>query len=86
MHSERKILSAAHAPEHGHLARAKEVLPCLENYGEVDLIVAGTKSEWALPAEPRYRLEGVSFTFGKTGGKDYRSTTTVLVQGNYLAS
>jgi uncharacterized protein (TIGR00661 family) len=72
--SEQKILYAIQATGNGHLARAAEVLPHLKQYGEVDVLVSGTQSNLSLPVQPRFSLEGLSFTFGKDGGIDFRDT------------
>jgi|688.fasta_scaffold121843_2 uncharacterized protein (TIGR00661 family) len=71
---EQKILYAIQATGNGHLARAAEVLPHLSQYGEVDVLVSGTESDLHLPVKPAYALEGLSFSFGKDGGIDFRET------------
>jgi uncharacterized protein (TIGR00661 family) len=80
--NEVKILYAIQATGNGHLARASDVIPLLKQFGDVDVLVSGTQSELHLPQEPRFRLEGLSFVFGKDGGIDYRDTffKTVLPQ------
>lgn len=80
--SETKILYAVQATGNGHLARARDVLPHLKQFGDVDVLISGTQSEISLPQEPRFRLEGLSFVFGQNGGIDFRKTIiqTVLPQ------
>ena len=69
-----KILYAIQGTGNGHLARAREIVPILQNYAETDLLVSGYHSELTLPWEIKYKLGGLGFTFGKNGGIDYKST------------
>ncbi len=79
---EQKILYAIQATGNGHLARAAEVLPHLQQYGNVDVLVSGSQSDLGLPVKPNYTLEGLSFSFGRDGGIDFRDSfkRTILPQ------
>jgi uncharacterized protein (TIGR00661 family) len=65
-----KILFAIQGTGNGHLSRAREIIPHLLNYGDIDLLVSGTESQVELPYLVRYKRPGLSFTFGKKGGID----------------
>lgn len=65
-----KILFAIQGTGNGHISRAREIIPFLEEHGEVDLLVSGTQLDVKLPYPIKYRLHGLSFTFGKKGGVD----------------
>ena len=80
--TQQRILYAVQGTGNGHLARANEVISHLQQYGEVDVLVSGTQSELAMPVRPTYRLDGLSFVFGKDGGINFRETflKTVLPQ------
>jgi uncharacterized protein (TIGR00661 family) len=66
-----KILFAIQATGNGHISRAREVLPILLKYSDVDLLVSGTQSDVDLPYLIKYKKKGISYTFGKKGGIDY---------------
>ena len=44
-----KILFAIQGTGNGHLSRAKEIIPYLIKYADVDLLVSGTQSQIELP-------------------------------------
>lgn len=69
-----KILYAIQGTGNGHLARATEIIPYLQNYGEIDILVSGIQGDISLPFEVKYKLYGLSFIFGKKGGVDIRQT------------
>ena len=65
-----KILFAIQGTGNGHISRAREIIPFLRQYGELDLLVSGTQADVNLPWPVKYKLHGLSFTFGKRGGVD----------------
>jgi uncharacterized protein (TIGR00661 family) len=69
-----KILFAVQGTGNGHISRAREVMPHLLNYGEVDILISGTQADVSLPYDIKYKMPGVSFTFGKHGGVDFLDT------------
>lgn len=73
-----KILYAIQGTGNGHLSRSVDIVPCLEKHGEVDVLVSGIQGDLTLPFDVKYRLRGMSFIFGKTGGinlwKTFRKT------------
>lgn len=69
-----KILYAIQATGNGHLSRARAIIPLLKNYGQTDLLLSGSQAEIKLDYPVKYRLNGLSFTFGKTGGIDLWNT------------
>lgn len=69
-----KILYAIQGTGNGHLSRAIEILPLLEQRGKVDVLLSGYQSELKLPFEVTYRYNGLSFIFGKRGGIDLWNT------------
>ncbi len=66
-----KILYAIQATGNGHISRAREVVPYLLKYCDLDLLVSGTQSDVNLPYFIKYKKKGMSYTFGKYGGIDY---------------
>lgn len=63
-----RILYAIQGTGNGHLSRALDVVPCLQKHGQVDLLISGSQADLALPFPVKYRLSGLSFIFGKSGG------------------
>lgn len=69
-----RFLYAIQATGNGHLSRARELIPHMMQYGDVDLLVSGTQAEVALPYLIRFRKHGLGFVFGKKGGIDFVSS------------
>lgn len=65
-----KILYAIQGTGNGHLCRAMDVIPCLQQLGKVDVLISGIQADISLPFPIKYRLHGLSFIFGKSGGVD----------------
>lgn len=66
-----RILFAIQGTGNGHVSRARDIIPHLEQYGELDLLVSGTQADVQLQKPLTYQLHGASFIFGKSGGIDY---------------
>ncbi|OYU96269.1 MAG: glycosyl transferase [Bacteroidetes bacterium B1(2017)] len=65
-----KILYGVQGTGNGHITRAIEIIPHLQKWGQVDILVSGTSSDIELPFEVKYKYNGLSFVFGKQGGVD----------------
>jgi uncharacterized protein (TIGR00661 family) len=63
-----KILYAVQGTGNGHLSRAIDIIPYLQQIGDVDILVSGTQGDLVLPFPIKYSLRGLSFIFGKSGG------------------
>ncbi len=74
-----KILYAIQGTGNGHLSRAMDVIPCLMQHGDVDILVSGIQSDLTIPFPIKYKFRGLSFIFGKSGGVDLWRT---LVRSN----
>ena len=73
-----KILYAIQGTGNGHISRAREIVPLLQQYGELDLLVSGTEAEVSLSQPLKYRLHGFSFVFGTKGGVDKWATFKLM--------
>lgn len=73
-----KILYAVQGTGNGHITRAIEIIPYLQQKGEVDILVSGIQSDIDLPFDVKYRFKGLSFIFGKKGGVDFWKTFVKL--------
>ena len=69
-----KILYAIQGTGNGHISRAREIIPLLQKYGELDILVSGTQADVKLSQPVKYQLHGFSFIFGKKGGVDHYKT------------
>jgi len=73
-----KILYAIQGTGNGHISRAREIVPLLQKYGEVDLLVSGTEAEVSLSQPLKYKFHGFSFVFGTNGGVDNWATFKLM--------
>ncbi len=69
-----KILFAIQGTGNGHISRAREIVPLLQKYGDLDLLVSGSQADVSLTQPLKYRFHGFSYVFGKKGGIDYWKT------------
>jgi uncharacterized protein (TIGR00661 family) len=69
-----KILYAIQGTGNGHVSRAREIVPLLQQYGEVDLLISGTQADVKLIQDVKFQLHGFSFIFGKKGGVNHYQT------------
>lgn len=66
-----KILYSVQATGNGHISRAMELMPYLQQYGEVDVFLSGSNSHLNPKLPVKYRSKGLSLFYGNTGGLDY---------------
>jgi uncharacterized protein (TIGR00661 family) len=69
-----KILYAIQGTGNGHISRAREIIPHLQQHGAVDILISGTQADVRLVQEVKYELHGFSFIFGKRGGVNHYET------------
>ena len=69
-----KILYAIQGTGNGHISRAREIVPLLQQHGDVELLISGTQADVILSQQVAYQLHGFSFIFGKKGGVDHYET------------
>lgn len=66
-----KIFYAVQATGNGHISRAMELLPLLQQLGTVDIFLSGDNSHLELDAPVKYRSKGISLFYNCRGGLDY---------------
>ena len=66
-----KILYAVQATGNGHIARAMQLVPYLQEYGVVDVFLSGSNSNLNAALPVKYRSKGLSLFYGNRGGLDY---------------
>ncbi len=72
------ILYGIQGTGHGHISRAKELLPELSNHAEVDVLVSGYNCKLNLDSPVRYRKHGISMTYDSNGGVSILETLRSL--------
>jgi uncharacterized protein (TIGR00661 family) len=70
-----KVLYAIQGTGNGHISRARDIIPHLQEYCMCDILVSGTQWDVELGFPVKYRFKGLSFIFGKKGGIDLWRTT-----------
>ncbi|NNE25359.1 MAG: glycosyl transferase [Saprospiraceae bacterium] len=73
-----KVLYAVQATGNGHLSRAIEITPYLQELADVDILLSGIQSDIRLNFPIRFRKYGLSFIFGKQGNIDLLRTAKSL--------
>jgi uncharacterized protein (TIGR00661 family) len=69
-----KILYAIQGTGNGHISRAREIVPLLQQYGSLDVLISGTQADVSLIENVKYELHGFSFVFGRRGGVNHFET------------
>ncbi len=69
-----KILYAVQATGNGHISRAMELLPYLQQYGYVDIFLSGANSTLELNHPVKYRSKGLSLFYTCQGKLNYSKT------------
>ncbi|MFD2783930.1 glycosyltransferase family protein [Hymenobacter rubripertinctus] len=70
-----KLLYAIQGTGNGHLARALDIVPLLQQRAsQVDVLISGPPADIELPFPVRYRYHGMGFVFGKKGGISFSKT------------
>jgi uncharacterized protein (TIGR00661 family) len=70
-----RIFYAIQATGNGHISRAMELLPHLQQYGQVDILLSGANSTLTLDAPIKYRSKGLSLFYTCEGSLDYWKMT-----------
>lgn len=66
-----KILYSIQATGNGHISRAMELMPFLQQYGQVDVFLSGSNSHLQPNLPVTYRSNGLSLFYSNKGGLDY---------------
>jgi hypothetical protein len=73
-----KILYAVQGTGNGHACRAGEFIPLFRKQGRVNVLLSGNCVDVKMGQPVDYHLDGISYTFGKTGGIDIPKTLQKL--------
>jgi uncharacterized protein (TIGR00661 family) len=66
-----RVLYAVQSTGNGHINRALSIIPELNKRVNLDILLSGDQGDLDLPFDVKYRLNGLSYYFGKNGGIDY---------------
>jgi uncharacterized protein (TIGR00661 family) len=69
-----KVLYATQATGNGHLSRAGDIISALAKSVDLDVLISGTQADLPVNFPVKYRLNGLSFVFGKSGDISLFST------------
>jgi len=69
-----KILYAIQGTGNGHLSRARDIVPILQQSHNVDLLISGSQADVEFPFDVKYRFKGLGFVFSANGGIDLVET------------
>ncbi len=69
-----RILLAVQGTGNGHISRARDIIPLLQNYGSLDIAISGTQADVTLNQIIKYKFYGFSFIFGTKGGVNHWQT------------
>jgi uncharacterized protein (TIGR00661 family) len=70
----KSILYAIQGTGNGHVARAREIIPILKKYGQIDILLSADQSNVDLGHEIQYRCVGLTFLYNKNGGISHWKT------------
>ena len=66
-----KILYAIQGTGNGHISRSLEIIPYLEPYGTVDILLSGTQWQVQFPYKIQYRKHGLFYISSMRGGINF---------------
>lgn len=73
-----RILYGVQGTGHGHISRARVVLPKLREIAEVDVLISGYNFHLDLDGEVQYKARGISLTYDSKGSVDFLETALKL--------
>lgn len=69
-----KILYGIQGTGHGHISRAREIIPLLSEQSSVDIILSGTNCRMQLEGVPVSQKRGISLAYDSNGSVSYLQT------------
>ena len=79
-----KILYAIQGTGNGHISRARDIIPELKKYANVDVLISGIQADVPLGFDVKFRLNGMGFIFGKKGNVDLLQTFKKCITRKFL--
>ncbi|PWN05079.1 glycosyltransferase family protein [Rhodohalobacter mucosus] len=69
-----KILYGIQGTGHGHISRAREIVPLLAEKAELDILISGTNCKMTLDGKTAIRKQGISLAYNSKGSVSYLKT------------
>lgn len=79
-----KILYGVQGTGHGHISRARVILPKLREVAEVDVLISGYNFHLDLDGEIKYKARGLSLTYDNKGSVDLLGTALKLKPSRFI--
>lgn len=79
-----KILYGVQGTGHGHISRARVILPKLREVAEVDVLISGYNFHLDLDGEIKYKARGLSLTYDNKGSVDLLGTALKLKPARFI--
>lgn len=79
-----KILYAVQGTGNGHISRAMEIVPILQKYCELDILISGIQADLDPGFMVTHRLKGMGFIFGKKGEVDLIQTFRKCISRGFI--
>ncbi len=73
-----KILYGIQGTGHGHISRAREIIPILSQYAELDVLISGYNCQMELEGVDLIRKRGISLAYDSNGSVSYLKTAFQL--------
>ncbi|MEO5583797.1 MAG: glycosyltransferase family protein, partial [Saprospiraceae bacterium] len=67
-----KILYSIQATGNGHISRGLQLIPYLQQHGQVDIFLSGSNASLDIPLNVIYRSRGISLFYNTCGAIDYK--------------
>ncbi|MDX1591121.1 MAG: glycosyltransferase family protein [Balneolaceae bacterium] len=69
-----KILYGIQGTGHGHISRAREIIPILSEQADLDILISGTNCKMTLDGKEATRKQGISLAYDSKGGVSFLKT------------
>jgi uncharacterized protein (TIGR00661 family) len=79
-----KILYGIQGTGHGHISRAREIVPILSEKADLDILISGTNCKMTLDGKKAVRKRGISLAYDSKGGVSYLKTAMAIQPVRFL--
>ncbi len=79
-----KVIYGIQGTGHGHISRAREIIPHLSKYASVDVLISGYNCKMQLANLPVSHKRGISLTYDKNGSVSYLKTALNIKPVTFL--
>lgn len=79
-----KILYGIQGTGHGHISRAREIVPLLSEQAELDILISGTNCKMTLDGKTAVRKHGISLAYNSKGSVSYLKTALGIQPVRFL--